>query len=74
MVSLLRVTSKLAQVGVGPVFGDAAHVVEEFFLGIGAEIGVGDFFVGQVGHQRAQILDAVVDATECAGRESAVAA
>ena len=74
MVSRLRVTSSLAQLGVGAVLGDAAHVVEELLLGVGAEIGVLDLLVGQVGHQPPEVLDAVVDAAEGAGGEAAVAA
>ena len=64
----------LAQVGIGAVFGNAAHVVEEFLLRVGAEVGFGDFLVGQVRHQPAQVLDPVIDAAERAGGEAAVAA
>ena len=63
-----------AQVGIGPVFRHPAHVVEKLVLRISAEIGIGDFLIGEVGHQRAQVVDAVVDASERAGRKSAVAA
>ena len=65
---------KFAQVRVGAIFGDATHVVEEFVLGISAEVGIGDFLICQIGHQGAQIVDAIIDATECAGREAAIAA
>ena len=71
---LAALDQDLAQVGIGAVFGDAAHVVEEFLLGVGAEVGFGDLLVGQVRHQRAQIVDAVIDAAERAGGEPAVAA
>ncbi len=63
-----------AQVGIGPVFRHAAHVVEKLVLRVSAEIGIGDLLVGEVRHQRAQVVDAVVDASERAGRKSAVAA
>jgi hypothetical protein len=39
-----------------------------------AEVGIGDFFVGEVRHQRTEVVDAVVDASERAGGKSAVAA
>jgi hypothetical protein len=42
-----------AEFGVGPVFGDAAHVIEELFFRVGSEIGFRDFVVRQVRHQRA---------------------
>ena len=71
---MLRVDQNLAQIGIGAIFGDAAHVVEEFLLGVGTEVGLGDLLIGQVRHQRAQILDAIVDAAEGAGGEAAIAA
>ena len=74
MVSRLLPHQDLEQLGIGAVLGDAAHVVEELVLGVGAEIGDGDLVLGEVGHQRLQVLDAVVDAAEGAGREAAVAA
>jgi len=65
---------KLAEIGIGAILGHPAHVVEELVLGVGAEIGVGDLILGEIGHQRLEIVDAVIDAAECAGGESAVAA
>ena len=64
----------LDQLRIGAVLGDAVHVVEELVLGIGAEVGLGDLLLGQVGHQGLQVVDAVVDAAHGAGREAAVAA
>ena len=64
----------LAQIGIGAVFGDAAHVVEELLLGVGAEVGLRHLLIRQVGHQLAQVLDAVIDAAEGAGGKAAVAA
>ena len=34
---------EFAQIRIGAILGDAAHIVEEFVLGISAEVGVGDF-------------------------------
>src|SRR5581483_9670452 len=64
----------LAEIGVGAVFGDPSHVVEELVLRVSAEIRLRDLLVREVGHQRAQILDAIIDAAESAGGEAAVAA
>src|SRR5262249_24108847 len=58
----------------GPVFGHAAHVVKKLVLRVGSEIGIGNFLVAEVRHQCPQVVDAVVDAPKCAGRESAVSA
>ena len=74
IVSLLRVTSSSHRSGSVRYSVTRPMSSKNFSCGIGAEVGIGDFLVGQVGHQRAQILDAVVDATERAGREAAVAA
>ena len=63
----------LDQLGVGAVLGDAVHVVEELVLGIGAEVGLGDLLLGEVRHQRLEVVDAVVDAAHGAGGEAAVA-
>ena len=73
-VSRLFLTSTSDQLRVGAVFGDPVHVVEELVLGIGAEIGLGDLLLRQVGHQGLEVVDAVVDAAHGAGREAAVAA
>src|SRR5205085_6002508 len=40
----------------------------------GAEIGTRDLFVGEVGHDGAEIVDAIVDAADGAGGESRIAA
>ena len=65
---------KFAQVGIGPIFRDTAHVVEKLVLRISAEVGIGDFLICQVRHQRSQIVYAVVDAPERTSREAAIAA
>src|SRR6476659_5585640 len=36
---------QFTKVGIGPVFRNATHVVEEFVLGVSAEIGIGNFFI-----------------------------
>ena len=74
IVSLLRVMSTSHRSGIGPIFRHATHIVEELVLRVSAEVGIGDFFVGEVRHQRTQVVDAVVDASERAGGKSAVAA
>jgi len=71
---LAALDQDLAEIRIGSILGDATHIVEEFFLSVATEIGVRDFLIGQVGHQRAQIVDAVIDAAKGAGREAAVAA
>ena len=65
---------QLAEIGIGAIFGHPAHVVEELVPGVGAEIRVGDFILGEIGHQRLEIIDAVIDAAERPGGEPAVAA
>ncbi len=64
----------VAQVAVGAVLRDAEHVVVELIGGVGAEVGAVDLVLGQVRHDRLQIVDAVVDAAERAGGEPRVAA
>ena len=64
---------QFAQLRVRAVFGDATHVVEKLCLGIGAEIGVGDFLGGKIRHQRLEVVDTVVNAAKGAGGEAAVA-
>jgi len=71
---LAALDQNFAQVGIGAIFGDAAHVVEKLFLGVGAEVGLRNLLVGEIRHQRAQVIDAVIDAAERAGGEAAVAA
>ena len=41
---------RLAHVRVGPVLGDAPHVIEELIFGVGAEVGDGSLFLREVGH------------------------
>ena len=62
-----------AEFRIGPVLGDAEHVVEELIGRVGAEIVVLFFIVGQVdeGHD---VLQAVMRETQRARRISAVAA
>src|SRR5262249_61226401 len=55
---------QFAQIGIGAIFGDASHIIEELVFGVGTEVGIGDLFVGQVGHHGAQIINAVVYATK----------
>ena len=64
---------QFAQLRVRAVFGDATHVVKKLCLGIGAEIGVGDFLGGKIRHQRLEVVDTVVNAAKGAGGEAAVA-
>ena len=65
---------ELDHVGIGAVLGDPGHVVIELVLGVGAEIGVGDFLVGEVGHQRLEVVDPVIDHPHRARGEARVAA
>src|SRR5262249_41840849 len=62
------------QLRIGAVLGDAIHIVEELILGIGAKVGLGDLLLGQIGHERPEVVNAVIDAAHGAGREAAVAA
>ena len=64
----------VAQFAVGAVLGDAEHVVVELVLGVGAEVGAVDLVLGEVRHDRLEVVDAVVDAAEGAGGEAGVAA
>src|SRR4029453_4290214 len=64
---------QFAQIGIGAVFGDTPHIVEELVFGVGAKIGIGNLFIGQIGHQRAQIINAIVDAAKGTGSETAIA-
>src|SRR5207244_12718584 len=64
----------LAQFGIGAIFGHLEHVVEELFLGIGAEIDVRKIFVGERREDRDQIVDAAIGETEGAAGEVRVAA
>ena len=62
------------QLRVGAILGHPRHVVEELVLGVGAEIGARDLVVGEVRHQGAQMIDAVIGDAEGAGGEVRVAA
>ena len=64
----------VAQVAVGPVVGDAEHVVIELVGGVGAEVGALDLLLGQVRHDRLEVVDAVVDAAERPRGEARIAA
>ena len=64
----------VAQLAVGAVLRDAEHVVVELVLGVGAEVGAVDLVLGQVRHDRLEVVDAVIDAAERAGGEAGVAA
>ena len=64
----------VAQLAVGAVLRDAEHVVVELVLGVGAEVGAVDLVLGQVRHDRLEVVDAVIDAAEGAGGEAGVAA
>ena len=65
---------QLDHVRIGPVLGDARHVVVKLVLGIGAEIGVGDLLVGEVGHQGLEVVDPVIDDTHRARGKARIAA
>ena len=65
---------KLDQIGIGAVLRDARHVVEELIGGVGAEIRGFDFRGREVGHQRLDVVDAVIDDADRARGEAAVAA
>ena len=52
---------ELDQVGIGAVLRDARHVVEELVGRVGAEVGGVDLLGGEVGDQRLDVVDAVVD-------------
>ncbi len=67
-------TSGLGELGVGAVLRDAAEVVEELILGIGAEVGARLVLVGEIGHQAREVVDAVVSDAHRARGEAAVAA
>ena len=65
---------KLGEVGVAAVLRDATHIVEELVRGIGAEVRLCDLVVGEIGHERFQILHAVVYDAHRAGGEARVTA
>src|SRR5258708_38489863 len=58
----------------GAIRGPPRNVVEELVLRVRAEMGGGDLLVGQVRHQRPDVVDAVVDDADRPRREPAVAA
>src|SRR2546430_127052 len=51
---------QLDQIGIGAVLRHSRHIVEKLLPRIGAEIGAGDFLLGQIGHERLDIVDSVV--------------
>ena len=65
---------QLDHVRIGAILRDPRHIVVELVLGVGAEIGIGDFLVGEVGHQCLEVVDPVIDDTHRAGREARIAA
>jgi hypothetical protein len=65
---------ELAQVGIGAVLRDAAHVVEVIVRGVGAEIVGLLFFLGEIGDELRQIVHPVVHHPHDAGGVAAVAA
>src|SRR5262249_10569620 len=65
---------ELDQVGIGAVLRHPRHVVEELLGRVGAEVGGVDLGLGEVGDQRLDVPDAVVDYADRAGGDAAVAA
>ena len=65
----------LGQVGVAAVFGQPADIVVILFLGIGADIDIGEFVVADVGDQPGEVVEAVIDdAPGAAGKRRIAAA
>ena len=64
----------LHEVGVGAVLGEPRHVVVIVGLGVGAEVGLGQLALGEVGHQRAERVGPVEDHPHGACGIGAVAA
>ena len=60
------------EVGVGPILGDAGHVVVERRRRVDAEVCGGQLGVAQVAHQFPQVIDGVVDDAHGAGGERGV--
>ena len=65
---------ELDHVGIGAILRHARHVIEKLVGRVGAEIGGRDLCLGQVGDQRLDVLDTVVDDTDRPRGEAAVAA
>ena len=65
---------RVRHVGVASVVGDAAQIGVELVFGVGTEVGHLGFGIGEVGHQCAQVVDAVVGEANGTGSEAAVAA
>ncbi len=65
---------QLDQIGIGAVLGNARHVVEELIGGVGAKIRGLDFGRREIGHQRLDVVDAVIDDADRTCGEAAVAA
>ncbi len=62
------------EIGIGAVLRDARHVVEELVFRIRTEVGARDFLIRQVGHQRTEIVHAVVREADGTRGEPGVAA
>ncbi|MEZ5231690.1 MAG: hypothetical protein R2749_03140 [Acidimicrobiales bacterium] len=62
------------EVGVGPVLGDAGHVVEVLLGAVGAEVDVGALVLGEIGHELDEVVDAVEHDAHGAGGVAGVAA
>ena len=65
---------QLDQIGIGAVLRHARHVVEELVGRVGAEIGLAISCAREIGDQRLDVVDAVIDDADRAGGEAAVAA
>src|SRR5581483_1505409 len=63
---------KFAKVGISTIFRDPSHVVEELVFAVSAKVGIGNFLRSEVGHERLEVVDAVIDATKCSSGEMAV--
>jgi hypothetical protein len=65
---------KLDEVGIGAMLRHQRHVVEKLCGGVGAEIRARDFRRREIGHERLDVVDAVIDHADRTGSEAAVAA
>ena len=68
------VDQHVGELGIALVLRDAAEVVEILLGGVFAEVGVGDLLLGQVGHDLADVVRAVMHHAEGAAGEGGVAA
>src|SRR5262245_36039463 len=64
----------LGQVRIAAELGHPRHVVEKLLLGVGAEVGIGDLGVGEVGDQCLQVLGSAVDEAEKSRGKARIAA